>query len=102
MELKPGTQLGSTCCTTQVVVVRPPSSEVKLTCGGQLMVPAAEATDTSDAILDGHDGGTQMGKRYQHEESGMELLCTKAGDGALAVNGELVGTKEAKAVPSSD
>jgi hypothetical protein len=66
------------------------------------MVPAADAGDPTDAIADGHAGGSQMGKRYQHPASGIELLCTKGGDGALAVDGELLGTREAKAVPSSD
>jgi len=30
------------------------------------------------------------------------LLCTKAGSGAVAVNGELLQLKEAKALPASD
>jgi hypothetical protein len=46
-------------------------------------------------------GQTQVGKRFEHE-SGMEVLCTKGGDGVLAVNGEMLGTKDAKPLPSSD
>lgn len=102
MELKPGTQLASTACATQVVVVKPPEGEVEITCGGHAMVPAAEAGEPTEALASGFDGGTQMGKRYEAPEVGLELLCTRPGEGSLAVDGQVLSTKEAKAVPSSD
>ena len=43
-----------------------------------------------------------MGKRYADDKSGIELLCTKGGAGALFLNGEPLGLKEAKPLPSSD
>jgi hypothetical protein len=46
--------------------------------------------------------GTQLGKRYADETVGIELLCTKAGEGSLALNGEPLLLKEAKPLPSSD
>jgi hypothetical protein len=32
--LKPGTRLRSQVCSTEVIVVRPPTAEIQLTCGG--------------------------------------------------------------------
>jgi hypothetical protein len=48
--------------------------------------------------------GTQIGlsKRYSEESLGLELLCTKAGAGPLAVNGQQLTIKNAKPLPSSD
>jgi hypothetical protein len=43
-----------------------------------------------------------LGKRYVHEAAGLEVLCTKAGDGSLTVAGELLPQKDAKPLPSSD
>ncbi len=42
------------------------------------------------------------GKRYADEEVGIELLCTKAGQGSLWLNGVPMVLKQAKALPSSD
>ena len=43
-----------------------------------------------------------LGKRYVDDESDIEVLCTKAGDGALAVDGRPLVLKTAKPLPSSD
>ena len=43
-----------------------------------------------------------MGKRYSDEESGLEVLCSKAGEGALAGDGRALPVKGAKPLPSSD
>jgi hypothetical protein len=45
---------------------------------------------------------TAVGKRFADEESGLEVLCTKAGDGALSIDGTLLPMKGAKPLPSSD
>jgi len=50
----------------------------------------------------GHKNGTQIGKRYVNEAGDLELLCTKPGEGSLAVGGTALTLKEAKALPSSD
>lgn len=102
MQIKPGTQLASTVCDTQVVVVRAPDEDVEITCGGAIMLPASEVSAPTGSPDPAQAEGTQIGKRYQHEDLGLEMLCTRAGTGSLAVNGEPVGTREAKAVPSSD
>jgi hypothetical protein len=109
MLLKPGTRLRSTVSETQVIVVKAPGGEVDLTCGGAPMVALeAGASDAGPSDAGPSDAGasdagaTLLGKRYADEETGIELLCTKAGAGALAVDGAPLGLKEAKPLPSSD
>ena len=82
MQLKPGTRLKSAVCETQVIVVKAPGAELELTCGGAPMVPLedAEAGGTLDPA---YAGKTLLGKRYAEESAGIELLCTKAGEGSL-------------------
>ena len=46
--------------------------------------------------------GTKMGKRYVDAAGILELLCVKAGQGSLAVDGVALQTKDAKPLPSSD
>lgn len=102
MELKAGTRLKSAVCETQVIAVRAPNVDVVVTCGGQPLLALDAEPPAGAAIEAGHDGGTLLGKRYADEELGIELLCTKAGAGALWLNGEPMRLKEAKALPSSD
>ena len=47
-------------------------------------------------------GGTLLGKRYVDKDGTVELLCVKAGQGALAIDGVALQTKDAKPLPSSD
>jgi len=102
MDLKPGTRLISGVCGTEVVVVRPPSTEVDLRCGGHSMVAKGGAA-AADAPLDAkHGDGTQLGKRYADEATGLEVLCTKAGEGSLSLDDEPLPLKDAKPLPSSD
>ena len=42
MQLKPGTRLKSTTCASEVVVVKAPSDDIDVRCGGQPMVPLGE------------------------------------------------------------
>lgn len=99
---RPGQRLTSAVCEAQVVVVRAPDDDVEIGCGGAPMVdeggdaPAGGALDTTlgDAPL--------LGKRYADEASGLELLCTRPGKGALTVDGRVLPVKGAKPLPSSD
>jgi hypothetical protein len=101
VELKAGARLKSAVCETQVIVVRAPQGNVELSCGGAPMV--ALDVETPGGELDPSAAeGTQLGKRYADEEFGIELLCTKAGKGSLALNGALLGLKQAKPLPASD
>jgi len=102
MQLKPGTRLRSSVCTTEVVVVRASKDDVALTCGGAPMVEVSGPASDGGAIDPDFAAGTLLGKRYADDERGIELLCTKAGDGSLAIDGRLVEVKSAKPLPSSD
>ena len=99
MELKPGTRLKSAVDTTEVVVVRPGSGDVDVRCGG---VPMGAEAGEGGGPAAGFDGGTQVGKRYEDVESGVELLCTKPGPGSLSIGERVIPLKQAKALPSAD
>ena len=100
-QIKPGTKWNSVTCQTQVMALRVPAgAELELTCGGTEMTtdePGERGSPAADAA-----GGTLVGKRYVDEGETMEFLCTRGGEGSLAVNGIALGIKEAKKLPSSD
>ncbi|MBM4385871.1 MAG: hypothetical protein FJ091_21190 [Deltaproteobacteria bacterium] len=100
-QLKAGSRLKSTVCDTQVMVIAAPAGDLALTCGG---APLADVTAqvAKGEINPDHKDGTQIGKRYVNEDGKLELLCTKPGQGALALGGVKLKLKEAKALPSSD
>jgi len=98
-----GQTLASTVDPTTVVIIRCPSDDLEITCGGAAMVdprgPEAGRTGTADPE---QMAGSQLGKRYADAELGVELLCTKGGPGTLAVNGAALLIKGAKPLPASD
>jgi hypothetical protein len=94
-----GERLGSTTCATEVIVVRPPTRDIDLTCGGRPMAPLP--VDVEQPV-DEDGPGTLVGKRYADPESGLELLCTKPGAGQLRIGQQVLGIKSAKNLPSSD
>jgi hypothetical protein len=100
-ELKPGSRWRSAVCTTEVIVVKAPNDAVALECGGHAMLAAGDETPAGVELDPARSDGTAIGKRFEHT-SGLEVLCTKAGQGTLGVDGEVLGTKEAKPLPSSD
>src|SRR4029450_13562320 len=94
IDMKPGTKLASTVCGTEVIVVRPPSEPVEVSCGGSPMVPADEAPprggrggervgvswgaspmvpadeappEGGRGTIEGGGDATLLGKRYVHE-----------------------------------
>ena len=102
MLLKAGQKLHSAVCDAQVVVVKAPSADVELGCGGAPLLPEGEAA-AEPATLDASLGdGPLLGKRYADEELGLEVLCSKGGDGALTVGDTPLLVKGAKPLPSSD
>jgi hypothetical protein len=101
IQLKAGTRLRSAADTCEVVVVRAPSDPVDLRCGG-LPFEAIEATVEPQGVAAGFDGGTQLGKRYVDDELGLEILCTKAGEGSISVGDAVLEVKGAKPLPASD
>jgi hypothetical protein len=103
MKPRPGQVLASTVDSTTVIVVRTSGAEIDLTCAGvEMWDPrcgdACPAGEADPAQLD----GTQMGKRYADEQIGLELLCTKPGQGTIAVNGVPLTLVGPKLLPASD
>jgi hypothetical protein len=82
--------------------VRPSKAPVNLECGGQPMVPHGTAPAAGLELSADFSAGSQVGKRYSDEETGLEVLCTKAGKGSLSIDGRPIGEKEAKKLPASD
>ena len=97
-QLKAGSRLKSAVCDAEVMIVKPGAGDVALTCGGAPMSATGEKTAPKGELT----GGCQMGKRYVNKDQSLEVLCVKAGKGSLAVNGEALGIKDAKKLPSSD
>ncbi len=96
---KPGTKLSSTVCKTQIMVLRAPAEELDIFCGGAPM----QVGDPSElGEMSGDNSGTLVGKRYTDEAETMEFLCTRGGDGSVAVSGYKIDIKAAKKLPSSD
>ena len=102
MELKPGSRWKSAVCDTEVVVVRATAQPISLECGGRPMVAHAAPKPEGLALDAGHSDGTQPGKRFADDVSGLEVLCTKGGKGSLSIDGRPIGAKEAKKLPASD
>jgi hypothetical protein len=101
VKLRAGQKLHSAVCEAQVIVVRAPEDEVELGCGGAPLLDEGE--ELEGATLDASLGdGPLLGKRYADEDLGLELLCNRAGQGALTVDGRPLLVKGAKPLPSSD
>ena len=102
MTVTPGLRLRSRVCTTEVIVVRAPSSDIALHCGGLPMASFDEEITTTDPA-DGWDTGALLGKRYTaSDDQDLEVLVTKEGKGTLGDGNNQLVLKEAKPLPSSD
>lgn len=99
--IKPGSRWKSAVCSAEAVVVKPSADGALPRCGGEDMVPLGTAAEAR-APREGFDGGCAVGKRYRSERTGLELLCTKAGRGALGVGEDLLSVVEARKLPASD
>lgn len=102
MKLKVGARLRSAVCSTEVIVVRAPSKDVELCCGGQPMLGPGETAAAAGSPGAGLDQGSDMGKRYVDEGLGIEVMVTKAGPGSLSVDGGLLDVQAPKKLPTSD
>ena len=101
MELRGGSRLKSSVCSTETIVVKAPDGDVDVCCGGVAMVDAAAEPAAGEASAD-HMGGTALGKRYVNEDESLEILCTKPGDGSLSIGDTPMTLKENKPLPASD
>ena len=102
VDLNAGARLKSAVDDTQVIVIKAPGAAVELTCGGHPLVALDVEPALGLSVVEGHDTGTLLGKRYVDDSGDLELLCTKGGPGALYLNRAPMRLKEAKPLPSSD
>jgi hypothetical protein len=100
--IKPGLRLKSAVCATEVMVIRAPAGEALIACGGTEMLAGSDAAPAGLSLDPKWSHGSLIGKRYVDPDDRFELLCTKAGEGALSLNGVAFEIKQAKALPSSD
>jgi hypothetical protein len=98
--IKTGLRLLCPGCDLQVVVLRPGADTNQLSCGGVELIglDAGVVSPTSHPVA---ADPALVGKRYT-DDGGLEVLCTKAGSGALAANGSPLVPKEARQLPASD
>ncbi len=100
-ELKTGARLKSAVCDGEIMVVTTPGGDINLTCGGAPMVDSGADVEKVDINPD-HAVGIVIGKRYINADETLEVLCVKAGEGSLAVNGDLLLQKDTKKLPKTD
>ncbi|MFE4963837.1 hypothetical protein [Streptomyces sp. NPDC056660] len=102
--LKTGGRYRSQVCDTEVIVVRAPSAESDLRCGGTAMVRLEDQATVAahSGPADGWDGGSLLGKRYTDADGTLEVLVTKPGRGSLGVGDAALEVKRAKPLPASD
>jgi hypothetical protein len=101
VKFRAGQQLVSAVDSTAVIVVKAPAAECTVTCGGVAMATAGgpvAAAEPDPALM----RGTQLGKRYVDDADTIQLLCTKAGQGTLALDGNPLQIQAAKPLPASD
>ena len=100
-ELKTGARLKSAVCDGEIMVVTTPGGDIDITCGGAPMVESGADVDRV-AVDPDHAVGIVIGKRYINADETLEVLCVKAGDGSLALDGDLLLLKDTKALPKTD
>ena len=100
--IKPGARYRSAVCDAEVIVIKTPTADADLRCGGVDMIPIGTAPPDGATPKPGFDSGTQLGKRYTDAKGELELLCTKPGTGSLSIGEDLLEIKAAKPLPSSD
>jgi hypothetical protein len=100
--LKPGSRWKSAVCEAEFVIVRPPKNGGALTCGGAPVAPHGADAAARAPLSPDHAGGVTLGKRYADAESGLVVLASKGGQGALAFEGRPLAQQDAKKLPASD
>jgi len=98
VSLKVGSRLRTPTSAAEVIVVKAGAGDGDLLCAGGTMTTEAVTVDPQT----GGDSPVMLGKRYTDDESGVEVLCTKAGAGPLVFDGRELVIKSATALPASD
>ena len=101
VKFRAGQQLVSGVDSTAVIVIKAPAAECTVTCGGVAMATAGQPVTHAEPDP-ARMGGTQIGKRYVDDADTIQLLCTKAGQGTLALDGSPLQIQAAKPLPASD
>lgn len=96
MNLQVGTRLKGEKSSCEVIVVKGSATDGTLLCAGAEMVPGGAGGQSDEGPM------IELGKRYSDDVSGIELLCTKAGVGPLALDGRVLALKASKPLPASD
>lgn len=99
--IKTGTRLKSQVCDTEVIVIKIGGGLDDLRAGGAPMAEIGTEVASGAELDPAFSGGTVMGKRYV-DDSGAELLVTKAGAGSLSIGDVPLTLKEANPLPASD
>ena len=102
MKLTPGSRWMSTVCTTEIVVLKAPPAAVSLECGGSPMAAVGSARPAEAAPAADRATGTLLGKRYADDAAGLEVLCTRGGQGSLSIDGRTLVLRATTPLPSSD
>ncbi len=98
MELKVGSRIKCLKTSAEFMVVK--LGDGTLTNSGQeLVLSTSEENSENNSSLDGP--GNVLGKRYE-SESGIIVLCTKAGAGIISCDGKPMTEVKPKRLPSSD
>ena len=100
-DYKPGSRWKSAVCGAEFVVVRAPSEDGELACGGVAVRAHGDAGELVEPTVEASEP-VMAGKRYTEEASGIEVLASKPGKGALSFAGRALSRKEAKPLPASD
>jgi hypothetical protein len=102
MQLDVGKRYRSTACSTEIVVIKAPESDVDLNCGGYPLSPLDGEPGARNEPQAGLSEGTLIGKRYGDSDETLEVLVTKAGEGTLAIGATPLEVAGARKLPTSD
>lgn len=102
MDVRVGSRWKSAVCSAEIIIVRAPREPVSLACGGHEVVTMAAERSAGATPCAGQTGGTQLGKRYTDELTGIEVLCVRSGVGSLTVDGRALQVKQPRLLPASD
>lgn len=106
MKLEAGQRLSSAKGDVAVIVVKAPSANVGLCCGGLPMLGPMTIVSGRQDVDSSHGSAEvriQMGKRYGSGESGIEFLRIRSGEGPIELGGRgILEELAARELPSSD
>jgi hypothetical protein len=87
-----------------MIVVKAPREPIVITIGGAPVStdPAGERTVAGSGASSESGTGSLLGKRYVDATGTLELLCTRAGPGLPAAEGDVLTVKSVTPLPATD